>query len=227
MVGVPLLLPLPAGNAGTLGHPFKKGHVIEMATLAPSGRGKTRRVIPNINSEQLSAALHPWRRRLSLQQTLTWTGRGMITGLILACLLLLISRLLPWATASYWAFGVGTACFLAAFAAALWFRPSLSRTTRLVDSRLALHDRLSTAWEMRDETAPLFGMQRRDALKQLGKYTPRTAISLRPHRSSLIALVVVVAVLVLLVLLPNPMTIVLQQQAAFQARSKTDSSYRS
>src|SRR5229473_4518236 len=111
--------------------PLRNEGVIEMATLAPSGRGKTRRVIPNINREQLSAALHPWRRRLSLQQTLTWTGRGMITGLILACLLLLISRLLPWATASYWAFGVGTACFLAAFAAALWFRPSLSRTTRL------------------------------------------------------------------------------------------------
>jgi len=142
----------------------------------------------------------------------------MITGLMLACLLLLVSRFLPWASASYWAFGAGAVCFLGALAAALWFRPSLSHTTRLVDSRLALHDRLSTAWEMRDETAPLFGMQRRDALKQLGKYTPGTAISLRPHRASLIAFAVVVAALVLLVFLPNPMTAVLQQQAAFQAR---------
>jgi hypothetical protein len=52
----------------------------------------------------------------------------------------------------------------------------------------------------------------------LGKYTPQTSISLRPRRTSLIAFSIVLVILVLLVLLPNPMTAVLQQQAAFQAR---------
>src|SRR5436305_480325 len=140
-----------------------------MATLAPPKRVKAESTSskPAITSEQLEAALRPWRRRLTLQQTLRWTGGGIICGLILACLVLLISRLIPWATAPYWAMGMGIVCVLGAFAAALWYRPSLTRTTRLVDTRLSLHDRLGTAWEMRNETAPLYGLQRRDALKHL------------------------------------------------------------
>jgi septal ring factor EnvC (AmiA/AmiB activator) len=77
---------------------------------------------------------------------------------------------------------------------------------------------MTTAWEMRNETAPLYGLQRRDALRQLGQHTPGTAISLRPQRSGLIISGIVVVALALLVLLPNPMTAVLQQHAAFQAR---------
>src|SRR2546421_9550920 len=196
-----------------------------MATLAPSSKVKVKFVTPNSNSEQLSTALRPGNRRLALQQTLSWTGRGIITGLILACLLLLIPRLiLIWqgwprsgeALPLQWAIGISMVCLLFASCAAIWYRPSLARTARLVDARLSLHDRVSTAWEMRNETAPLYVLQRRDALKQLGQHTPGTAISLRPHRSSLITTGIVVIALALLVLLPNPMTAVLQQQAAFQ-----------
>lgn len=192
-----------------------------MATIAPGTRkgdsyaAITRATTPT--SEQLSQALRPWRRRFTLQQALRWTGRGLIAGLIFACLLLLISRLLPWATAQYWATGLGIACLVIAFGTALWDRPTFTRTARLVDRQLALHDRLGTAWELRTESSPLLALQRRDALKQLHKHTPATSVSLRPGRAPLLVFGILAITLALLVLLPNPMTAVLQQQAAFQA----------
>ncbi|TMD86808.1 MAG: hypothetical protein E6I79_12075, partial [Chloroflexi bacterium] len=120
-----------------------------MASAAPSSQAKVRSRIAGSSGEQLTAALHPWRTRLILQQVLSWTARGALAGLMLACLMLLVARLLPWATAPYWAIGIVIACLLVAFGAALWFRPSLARATRLIDALLSLHDRLSTAWEMR------------------------------------------------------------------------------
>lgn len=71
-----------------------------MPTLAPPNREQTT-VSLDINNTQLSAALHPWRRRLLLQQLVRWTGSGIIAGLILADLVLLIARVVPWATALY------------------------------------------------------------------------------------------------------------------------------
>src|SRR5438132_190474 len=85
-------------------------------------------------------------------------------------------------------------------------RPSLARTARLVDAHLALHDRLGTAWELRDEPASLIQLQRRDALKQLDKHTPRTALSLQPRRSHLILFGVALTILALFLLLPNRIT---------------------
>jgi len=186
-----------------------------MATIAPSRPAEAIERIAG--SKRLVESLHPWRQRLWMQQALRWTGNGLIAGIVLACILLLISRFIPWATASYWAIAVATASLLCASGAAVWYRPSFGRTARQVDARLALYDRLSTAWELRDESAPLAVLQRRDALKQLDRHRPATAISLRPRRVGLIAFGVVVSALALLVFLPNPMTVVLQQQAAFQA----------
>src|SRR2546430_17370779 len=110
-----------------------------MATLAPSSKVKVKFVTPNSNSEQLSTALRPWHRRLALQQTLSWTGRGIITGLILACLLLLISRLiLIWqggprsgeAPPLQWAVGISMGCLVFSSCAANLDRASLCRATR-------------------------------------------------------------------------------------------------
>src|SRR5689334_19384986 len=85
------------------------------------------------DAERLVEALHPWRRRLSLQQTFRWTIRGIITGLLLACFLLILSRLFPWATALYWASGSAVACIVIALVAAIWYRPSFGRTARVID----------------------------------------------------------------------------------------------
>src|SRR5690349_15336439 len=117
-----------------------------MAIIAPSRPVETVQRIAD--SKSLVEALHPWRRRVWMQQILRWAGRGMFVGLVLACLMLIISRFVPWATASYWAGAVTAASLLCALVAALWYRPSFARAARLVDARLALHDRLSTAWEL-------------------------------------------------------------------------------
>jgi chemotaxis protein histidine kinase CheA len=61
-------------------------------------------------------------------------------------------------------------------------------------------------------------LQRRDAIAQLGKHTPARSISLIPSRRRLLIFGVVAMAFALLLLLPNPMTAVLQQRAAFQAR---------
>src|SRR5215472_16040225 len=187
-----------------------------MAIIAPSRQVETMQRIADDKS--LIEALHPWRRRAWMQQILRWTGRGMFIGLVLASLILIISRFVPWATASYWAVTLTAASLLCALAAALWYRPSFARAARLVDTRLALHDRLSTAWELRDKSSTLAKLQRRDALKHLGRHRPISTISLWPGRAGLIAFGIVIIGLALLTFLPNPMTDVLRQQAAFQAR---------
>src|SRR5690349_7502136 len=110
--------------------------------------------------------LHPWRKRLWIEQILRWTEYGIILSMICICLLLLISRFIPWANASYWAFGITIGFLLCSIGAALWYRPSFARCAHYIDTQLALHDRISTAWELRDDSAPISVLQRRDALWQ-------------------------------------------------------------
>jgi hypothetical protein len=186
-----------------------------MATFTPSRI--TTLMQGNSDKQSLFLALRPWRRRLIVQRTLHWTIRGSVIGLILANLVLLISRLLPWANARFWAIGIGIACLLFALIVAVWSRPSPGQAARIIDRRLALHDRLGTAWELREERSALAQLQRRDALKQLEEHTPARALSLRQHRALLLLFILAACASVLLVALPNPMDAVLKQQAAFQA----------
>ncbi len=168
--------------------------------------------------ESLVTALRPWRRRITLQQTLRWLRRGSITALLLACLVLLAARLFPWAGALYWALGLGGASLLLGLFAAFWYRPTTSTTAHIVDHTLSLHDRMSTAWEMRERSSALVVLQRQDALKHLRTHTPTTSIPLRPRRATLITLPLIALILVLLLLLPNPMNDYLKQQATLQTQ---------
>jgi hypothetical protein len=170
------------------------------------------------NGEKLIETLQPWRRRLWIQQILRWTADGIIISFICACILLLISRFIPWATVFYWSIGIAVGFLISAIGVALWNRPSLARSAHDIDIQLALHDRLSTAWELRDNSAAISALQRRDALQQLSKQTPVATISLWPGRVRLITFGITAIALVMLLLIPNPMNAVLQQQAAFQAR---------
>ncbi len=183
-----------------------------MATSVGAG------LAPAHDNESLVLALRPWRRRVFTQQTLRWFVRGAITGLLLVCLVLLLSRLMPWASALYWALGLGIASLLLTLAAALWYRPSIASTVRIIDQRLALHDRLGTAWELREQSSALVRLQRNDALTQLQKHTPEQAISLRQRRSTYVFCALLALGLILLLVLPNPMTAVIQQQAALHAQ---------
>ena len=187
-----------------------------MATNAPSRHAAIAH--DDTDGERFIETLHPWRRRLWVQQILSWTEYGVTIGIICVCFLLLISRFIPWATASYWAFGIAIVILLCAMGAALWYHPSFARSAHYIDTQLSLHDRLSTAWELRDNSAPISVLQRRDALRQLSKHSPSATISLWPGRMRLFTFGIAAIALVLLLLIPNPMNAVLQQQAAFQAR---------
>jgi hypothetical protein len=187
-----------------------------MATNAPSHH--TDIAHDDTDGERFIETLHPWRTRLWIQQILRWTEYAVIISIICVCFLLLISRFIPWATVSYWAIGISIGFLLCAIGVALWNRPSFTHTAHSIDRQLALHDRLSTAWELRDNSALISVLQRRDALKQLSKHTPAATISLRPRRMRLLTFGIAAIVLVMLLLIPNPMNAVLQQQAAFQAR---------
>ncbi|MBA2393721.1 MAG: hypothetical protein H0V70_13370, partial [Ktedonobacteraceae bacterium] len=187
-----------------------------MATLMPSRPVATSQ--EPLDNASVMNALRPWRRRLLLQQVLRWTLWGIITGLLVACIVLLLARITPWGNASIWAISLAIICTLGALGVALWRRPSISQTARATDRSLSLHDRLSTAWELRDQSASLAKLQRHDALKQLQKHTPAKTLSLRPRRSTALFFLLIAACFVLLFVLPNPMTAVLKQQAAFQTR---------
>ena len=163
-------------------------------------------------------SLHPWRKRLWIQQILRWTEYGIILSMICVCFLLFISRFIPLSTASYWAIGITIGILLCAIGAALWYRPSFARSAHYTDTHLALHDRISTAWELRDDSAPISVLQRRDALRQLSKHTPPVTISLCPGRVRLLTFGIATIAIAVLVLIPNPMNRLLQQQADLQAR---------
>jgi hypothetical protein len=169
-------------------------------------------------SLRLAQGLQPWRRRITLLQVIHWPVRGIILGLGIVCLILLVSRIVPWATAPYWAIGVGLACPVIALCAALWDRPTITHTASIVDRQLHLHDRMRTAWELREQSSVLTGLQRRDALKQLQQYTPATSLPIRFRRSTPTLALVGCIILALLITLPNPMTDYLRQQANLQTK---------
>lgn len=184
-----------------------------MATLAPL-RPEAHNSLAG--EQKLTLALLPWRSRLSLQQALRWTANGFITGGLLACLLLLVSRFVPFSTFLFWVIAAIALSLVCAFGLATYYRPTFAYCARRVDALLGLHDRLGTAWEYREDSAPLPALQRRDALERLGAFAPASAISLRPGRTRLLALGIVALAFVLLLVLPNPVNNALQQQQAFQ-----------
>ncbi len=166
---------------------------------------------------QLTEDLRPWRRRLTQTQVVRGLRYGVSGGILLASLILIIARLIPWAQAPFWAIALGVLAPLLALFLAFWYRPSLQDTARKVDRELKLHDRLGTAWELREQSSVLAGLQRRDALQQLGRHTPKAAF---PHRISRLWLMTFLGLslaLTLLIVLPNPMLAILKQQAILQA----------
>ena len=185
----------------------------DMAMIAPL-RPEAQDILSG--EQKLTLALLPWRRRLSLQQGLRRVTNGLVAGLLLACLLLLISRVTAFPTVLLWVIVVIAASLLCAAGFAIYYRPALAESSRRVDALLGLRDRLGTAWEYRGDSSSLPALQRRDALEKLAAFTPIRSISLRPGRARLLTMGVVVLAFVLLLALPNPVSTAFQQQQAFQ-----------
>src|SRR5579859_3678141 len=184
-----------------------------MATLAPL-RPEAHNALRG--EQKIALALLPWHRRLSLQQGLRWITNGLVAGLLLACLLLLVSRFIAFPTVLFWAIVVIAVTLLCAAGFAIYTRPTLAESARRVDTLLGLRDRLGTAWEYRDDGSSLPALQRRDALEKLAAFAPARALSLRPGRGRLLTLGLVALAFVLLLVLPNPVNTAFQQQQAFQ-----------
>ncbi len=184
-----------------------------MATLAPLHP----QAQDTLTGEQkLTLALLPWRRRLTVQQGLRWITNGLVAGLLLACVLLVVSRFTAFPTVVVWAVAVVAVSLLCAVGFAIYYRPVLAESARRLDVLLGLRDRLGTAWEYRDDSSSLPALQRRDALEKLAAFTPTRALSLRPGRVRLLTIGVVALAFVLLLVLPNPVNTAYQQQQAFQ-----------
>src|ERR1700730_7760532 len=111
-----------------------------MATLAPL-RPEAHNSLAG--EQQLTLALRPWRNRLALQQALRWTVNGFVAGVLLACLLLLISRFIAFPTVLFWAIAAISASLVCALGLATYYRPTFAYSARRVDALLGLHDRLS------------------------------------------------------------------------------------
>src|ERR1051326_1975538 len=184
-----------------------------MATLAPL-RPESQDTLSG--EQKLTLALLPWRRRLSLQQGLRWLTSGLVAGLLLACVLLVVSRFTAFPTVLVWVIVVLAASLLCAAGLAIYYRPTLSESARRADALLGLRDRLGTAWEYRDDSSSLPALQRRDALEKLAAFTPTRALSLRPGRARLLTIGIVVFAFILLLVLPNPVNTAYQQQQAFR-----------
>ena len=184
-----------------------------MATLAPL-RPESQNALTG--EQKLALALHTWRRRLSLQQGLRWITNGLVAGLLLACLLLLVSRFVAFPAVLFWIIVVITVALLCAVGFAIYYRPRLAASARRVDALLGLRDRLGTAWEYREDVSSLPALQRRDALEKLAAFAPARAVSLRPGRARLLTIGVVALAFILLLALPNPVNTAFQQQQAFQ-----------
>src|SRR5262245_12342482 len=110
----------------------EKDHNQKGSTMATLTQHRTISITPEpLDSESIITALRPWRRRLFLRQVLHWTTGSIIAGLILACLVLIIARIVPWAMAPYVALSLGVVCVILTLAVSIWLRPTIAGTAHI------------------------------------------------------------------------------------------------
>ncbi|MEB3103522.1 hypothetical protein [Ferviditalea candida] len=165
--------------------------------------------------DEFKELLQPVKRRLLLRQLISGIGRWSLWAMGAGILLLLAARFFP--IPHYWSLAVG----LLASAIGGWMIYSLLRppaweaAAREAD-RLGLSERAVTAWENRENAAPIAVMQREDTLRRLRLQLPGILQRLpvwtfarRPfmlHASA-------AGIWLLLLVLPNSMDAVLRERA--------------
>jgi chemotaxis protein histidine kinase CheA len=165
----------------------------------------------------LDAVVRQLRGAAGRARAATFGVHAGVFALAWAALVLLISRFVPFESrAEFAAFGLPIALFFAIIAWAA-LRPSAPRLMAIADLRLGLKERLSTAWERRQQDGPMDGALREDALAQARSTRLSTAFPVRVHRGEASLLAVLAIFALALALLPNPMDQVLAQQRADRA----------
>ncbi|MBV9546308.1 MAG: hypothetical protein JOY61_18210, partial [Chloroflexi bacterium] len=165
--------------------------------------------------DPLRLALQPWTRHLAIESLARWAVRGAIAGLLAAAAVLCVGWVVPIAEADLRPLALLAALpfLLAGLTVGAWPRSMLRRAWQL-DRRLALADRLTTAWLQRDAGGPMPQRQRADALQRLGARSPEQELPLRWNRVELGTLLGCALLAALFSVVRSPMQSVLDQRAA-------------
>lgn len=171
--------------------------------------------------ENLTGVLHTCRQLWRMQRATVWALRGTTGGLALAVILFILSRLFPLFPPRFLLFLSLILVFLCAsvaFGFSLLRSPSLFQTARIVDYRLSLHERLSTALAVRAgrvNTWPqIAAAQLGDAARAAERIEPGRAFPWRMPRGDLGIALVLTAVLIASFVVPNPMEAMLRERVA-------------
>jgi hypothetical protein len=170
--------------------------------------------------EKLVGVIHVCRELWRMQRAVVWALRGATAGLFLAVILAILSRLFPL-------FSLGSLfllnliivflCASIAFGLSVLRPPSLLQTARVVDYRLTLRERLSTALAVHAGTVhtspPMAAAQLADAVRVAARIEAGLAFPWRVPRRELWIALLLAAVLIVSYVVPNPMEAVWQQRA--------------
>lgn len=150
------------------------------------------------------AVLAPARRQLGLRRVASWAVRGLLAGGIVALLVLGAAHLHRFSAALLIAAGAVVAGLLVGLAIGIRRWPDRLQTARAVDHHFNLHDRLTTALELRTSSLPLSELQRSDAGRRLAGLKPRESArgQLSGRESGAAAVVLTVLLALALVGLP-------------------------
>jgi len=148
--------------------------------------------------------LAPARRQLGLRRTASWALRGLLAGGIVALFVLGAAHLHVFSAAMLVAAGALVAGLLVGLAIGIRRWPDRLQTARAVDHHFDLHDRLTTALELRTSDLPLAELQRIDAGRRLVGLKPRESArgQFSRRESGAAALVLILVLALTLVGLP-------------------------
>ncbi|MDQ2741129.1 MAG: hypothetical protein M3Z66_02340 [Chloroflexota bacterium] len=167
--------------------------------MSSSGRER-----PEHTAFDVLAVLAPARRQLGLRRVASWAVRGLLAGGIVALFVLGAAHLHRFSAALVIAAGALVAGLLVGLAIGIRRWPDRLQTARTVDHHFNLHDRLTTALELRASALPLAELQRSDAGRRLAGLKPRESARGQFSRRESGAAAVVLMVLVGLALVGLP-----------------------
>lgn len=152
----------------------------------------------------LHVQLHRVRKRIWAQMGVACLSTALLWTASLACVWLVLCRLLP--AIPYTLEGAGVIVFIGVAAALVlaWCqRPDIRTAALAADDRLGLRERLTSSLELADMHHPMVEAVHKDALKHLGLLEARRDFPLFPTRRTKLALVPILLFGVGYVLLPE------------------------